>query len=209
MGILYNGVLGGFVNKTGPLVGRRIGKKNVVSALPHKSELPATELQGIQRTKFKVLRACLLNFNSLIQIGFRAGMAEARLDAAFTANYRAAISENPPGFRIDYDKLVLSRGKLQVLNALTASYLPDSQTLKFSWLSDVQNRINRETDFVCFSVYDSGLHAITNAMLLAKRSDLSYTMQLHQDFTAGELHCYVTVASATNKDVSNSVYLNL
>jgi hypothetical protein len=41
---------------------------------------------------------------------------------------------------------------------------------------------------------------------MARRRDLHYEMSLPPGYIGEELHCYIVVASAANKDTSNSAY---
>lgn len=209
MGILYNGIHGGFVNKTGPLIGRIVRKKNVVFALPHKSNKPDTAAQLCQRAKFKLLHTCLMEFIELIRVGFRNVVDITPLNAAFRASYPALVLGGAARLQVDYSKLVLSSGKLQPLNSLSAELIVDQRAVLFSWLAAPQNRLNRVADFVCMSVYSAERSIAVTSIGQVRRGELSCNLELPGNFLPGTLHCYVSVISADNKDVSNSVYLNL
>lgn len=71
MGILRKGIFGGFENRTGFLIGRRVRGKSVVTALRHEVLKPRTQAQIDQQLKFELVVSFLKWFKSLIAIGFK------------------------------------------------------------------------------------------------------------------------------------------
>nr|WP_068892136.1 DUF6266 family protein [Pedobacter panaciterrae] len=208
MGILYSGIHGGYQKRTGGLVGRRLGYKSVISAIPHKSLIPRSTGQLEQQIKVSLLSSFLRGFKPMINIGFAHHVKkQSPRNVALAHNYSIVFYDDYPDYQIDYSRLVCSRGKLQGLNSPLVTLGDEPDTIEFKWLPDLQNRLNRSTDYVCFAVYDAIRDITITAIKMAKRADLSYLMTLPSGYAGDELHCYIAVASASDKDTSNSTYL--
>ncbi|HMI01776.1 MAG TPA: DUF6266 family protein [Pedobacter sp.] len=209
MGILNGGLFGAFEKRTGPLVGRVVRKRNVISVVQHKSLLPRVQLQLEQQMKFRLLSVFLAALKELIAVGFRSATKQSPLNAAFRFNFQSVILGVYPSYTIDFARVLCSRGKLDGPRAAMVIWAPDEAGLIFSWLPDVQNRFNQHTDWVCFAVYCVANGLTATSLYAVRRADLSYSMALPPDFAGQQLHCYVCFASASGHEVSNSVYLNV
>lgn len=207
MGILYSGIHGGYQKRTGALVGRRLKNKSVISAIQHNSLIPRSAGQLVQQLKMGALNSFLKGFKSIINVGFANLKKQSPWNAAFTHNYPTVFYGEYPNYEIDCSQMVCSRGKLQGLNSPLIALGNEPNTIQIKWLPDVQNRLNRSTDYVCFAVYNATRNTTITAIKLAKRADLSYEMALPPRYIGEELHCYIVVASASDKDTSNSAYL--
>jgi hypothetical protein len=207
MGILYSGIHGGYQKRTGPLVGRRLRGKSVVSAIPHKSLIPRSAGQLTQQLKLSLLSPFLRGFKPIVNVGFSYAKKQSPMNAAFAQNFSILFDGDYPDYAIDYSQFLCSRGKLQGLNSPLVTLGDELNTIKFKWLPDLQNRINRSTDYVCFAVHNAARRTTITAIKMAKRADLSYLMSLPSEYADEELHCYIALASASNNDTSNSIYL--
>lgn len=209
MGILRNGIFGGFVQRTGPLVGRRVNGQNVISMIKHPAEKPFTKAQQDQQLKMAMLASFLKKCKSLVDIGFAGAKRYGNAFNAATAyNLKNAVKGSAPDYMINYEKFLFSRGKLNGPNTPVMTALSEDR-LVFSWLPIAQNEFNRYTDMACFMVYSEAKKMMICAVKVASRSDLSYVLLLPKGFIANERHCYMCFVSADGKVVSNSVYLGL
>lgn len=207
MGILYNGIHGGYQKRTGILVGRRLRSKCVISAVQHNSLTPRSAGQLAQQQKVSLLSSFLRGFKPIIDVGFVNLKKQSSLNGAFTCNFPIVLYGNYHEYKIDYSRVLCSSGKLQGLNSPLLTLGDALNTIRFKWLPDVQNRLNRSGDYVCFAVHNAARNITVTAIKMAKRADLGYQMVLPPGYTNNELHCYIVVASASDKDTSNSVYL--
>jgi hypothetical protein len=146
MGILNGGLFGAFEKRTGPLVGRIVRKRNVISVVQHKSLLPRVQLQLEQQMKFSLLSVLLAALKEMIAVGFQSATKQSPMNAAFRCNFRRVILGVYPEYTLDFAKLLCSRGKLSGPRAAMVMWAPDESGLVFSWLPDVQSRFNRSTD---------------------------------------------------------------
>ncbi|RZK61166.1 MAG: hypothetical protein EOO95_16865, partial [Pedobacter sp.] len=68
MGLIKQGILGGFRKKTGTVVGAYWRKLDVIRALPRNSGKGATQLQINQQLKFGLVTSFLSNISGLIDV---------------------------------------------------------------------------------------------------------------------------------------------
>jgi hypothetical protein len=208
MGILRKGIFDGFENKTGPLIGRRVKGKSVISAVQHRASKPRTQAQIDQQLKFKLVAGFLMWLKPLIAVGFKnVGGNTNAFNAAMKYNFKRIITGTSPDYQIDYPKLVYSRGSLFGPNNPAISL--GTHAVVINWQPDGQNQFNQHTDKASFLVYCPGKNAFIILIDGAERSALGYNMAIPQDFAGYDLHCYMSLASTDRKVVSDSVYLGV
>ena len=189
MGILYSGIHGGYQKRTGALVGRRLGSKSVISAIQHNLSAPSSARQLAQQQKISLLSSFLRGFKPIIDVGFVNLKKQNSSNTAFKHNFPIVLYGNYPEYKIDYSQVLCGRGKLQGLNSPLVTLANDLNTIRFNWLMDVQNRLNRSTDYVCFAIHNATRNFTITAIKNARRADLSYEMVLPSGYAYGELHC--------------------
>lgn len=204
MGILRKGIFDGFENKTGPLVGRKIKGRNIISALPHKTESKSTQAQLDQQKKFELVAGALKRLRRLIATGFKQGNKNA-FSAAMKYNFKRLITGSSPDFGIDYSKLVFSKGSLAGPNAPVINL--GINTVMFSWQPDTQTQFNQYTDKANFVIYCPAKNAFVLMIGGASRENLGYNMAIPANFEGHEMYCFMSFTSADGKAVSDSIYL--
>ncbi|MBB5440857.1 hypothetical protein HDC92_004561 [Pedobacter sp. AK017] len=208
MGIIRQGIFGGFENRTGGLVGRRLNGKNVISAPPHQTDKLMTQAQIDQQLKFGLVIQFLKRMTYLIKVGFKQGTGKGNaFNRAVKYNFGNIITGTSPDYSIDYTKLVFSRGSLAGPNA-PAIHL-ELNAVKVSWLPDAQTRFNQHRDRASFLVYCPGKNVIVTLTSSTERSALGYNIAVPQDFEGDEMYVFMAFVSADGKVVSDSVYLGL
>jgi hypothetical protein len=206
MGILRKGIFDGFENKTGPLIGRRVKGKSVISAVQHRTTKPRTQAQLDQQLKFELVVRFLCWFKGLIAVGFRdpAGKRNS-FNTAIKYNFKNIITGASPDYQIDYPKLVYSRGSLFGPNNPTVGL--GAYEVAINWQPDGQNQFNQHTDKASFLVYCPGKNAFVILISLVERSALGYSVAIPQDFAGHQVHVFMSFVSADGKVVSDSAYL--
>lgn len=208
MGILRKGIFGGFENRTGPLVGRRINGESVVSAVPHKATKPRTLAQIDQQVKLELVVSLLKWFKRLIAIGFRDPRGKKNsFNTAVKYNFKNIIIGNSPDYGIDYSKLVFSKGNLVGPNNPTISL--STGAVVINWHPDAQTQFNQYTDSANFMIYCPGKNCGVIVIGAADRSALTFVVGIPQNFAGHEIHGYMSFVSANGKAVSDTVYLGM
>jgi hypothetical protein len=207
MGILRNGIFGGFENRTGPLVGRVIRKRNVIAAIPHRSSSAKTQAQIDQQLKFALVSAFLKQFKQLIAIGFAEVKDHNAFNAAVKYNFKHIVAGMAPNYSIDYGKVVYSRGCLAGPNSPSVEV--DSDRLFISWWPHMQSALNQNTDRASFLVYCPDRDMAIVYRDRVTRVILGCALDLPEGLTGLRLQVYMSFVSANGREVSNSRYLGM
>jgi len=209
MGIIRNGILGGFSNKTGPLVGVVRKKLNIIKSLPVKTKKPPTPSQLLQRRKMSLVSSFLSEISELTDMGFTTlrGISDA-WNAAIAYNLKHGIKYDGLDLTFDYTKLSFSRGKLALPENTAIEALAD-HSVEFSWIYDGTENYDRTPGDQCtVLVYNPEKHRFVYQINAALRVDKFYVLQLPESFTGDIVYCYLSLISIKNKRlVSPSTYI--
>jgi len=206
MGILRKGVFGGFENKTGPLVGRSVNGKSVISVVKHKAAKPVTFNQLDHRLRFEMVVAVLKWFNDWIAIGFKGpGVGRNTFGAAVKYNFSSLVAGIAPTYYIDYSKLVYSRGSLA--GPHHAAIERHNDEVQLSWLPDVETQYNQYSDEASFVIYCPDKEMILKFRNRTTRVALGAVLSLPTGLEQADLYAWMSFSSADGKVVSDSVYL--
>jgi hypothetical protein len=206
MGIQKSGIIGPFRKKVGPAVGRRHMGQNLLTALPRKSNKPATTKQLEAQYLFGLLNSFLSTIDQLVNIGFKAFVKNnSPVNAAFAYNYDHAFVKEDGEYRINYPKLVYSRG--HIVTPEGAQVSPDAGKITFSWLPQNQSAYCQYTDQASFLVYNP---VKENVMILqgsVNRHAQSFVMEMPANYLGDTVHCYMSFASANGRLQGDSLYI--
>lgn len=205
MGILRSGVFGGFSNKVGASVGRRVNGQNIVTGLHHPSNKPFTADQHRQNYKFSLLNGFLSQLSPLIAIGFRNFTKKnTAYNAAFKFNFKTAFILVAEMYKINYPGIVYSRGNVCKPCCLQVSSA--AGFVNFTWAAETQTQFSRIIDRATFVIYNVNKNVFLAQRNAAQRQDLGYQFELPPDFAGDELHCYMNFNSENGKLTGESVY---
>ncbi|WP_285008357.1 DUF6266 family protein [Pedobacter faecalis] len=208
MGIQIWGAFGGFQKKTGALVGRRVNGQNVITAIPHPSELPPSEGQLSFRARFKLVVSFQKWITPLIRTGFRNAHKEKQnaFNAAFVYNYRNAVTGSGLNWTIDYPKFMYSSGMLGNAAGLEMQVNTDAQ-LDFSWTAVPDTGVGAASDKASFVVYNPAQDKFVVRADAALRSALTYDLAVPVNFSGDTVHVWMNFVSADGKTASNTLYV--
>ncbi|MBB5437715.1 hypothetical protein HDC92_001389 [Pedobacter sp. AK017] len=209
MGIIRQGVLGGFRKKTGSVVGAYWRTLDVIRGLPRISNKPPTEAQINQRFKFGLVTKFLARIGGLVDQGFgAAGGPTSAMNEAVSYNLREAITGVAPNFSIDYSKLKINRGKLLLANGIEVS-ITVAARIDFIWLNTVPDgKYKDATDRANVVVYNPVKDSLVVLPGAAARTALSYNLLVPGDYSGDEVHCYINFSSVIHKKmVSDTFYV--
>jgi len=207
MGFLTGGPYYNLIGRTGNNVGRRVRGKNVFSMRPHKSTKPPTEAQLEVRSKFGLMMSWLSWLSPLVEVGFQDHDAsESAMNACFSYNFKNAITGVSPNFRVDYPKVLYSKGKLSPAFDPEVALAP-AQGLDFNWTAELGNGVGSLTDMATVMVYNPTKDRFVVMTNAAPRSALTYTLTLPGDYAGTTIHCYISFVSVDGKMASNSTYI--
>jgi len=209
MGILRQGILGGFRNKAGSVVGSYWRTLDVIKGLPRMSGKAATPAQILQRDKFRIVTSGLTWIAPIIQTGFKAKSKIAtpmNLAVAYHLENAIKMTAGVPGF--DWTKLKFSEGKVVVPTDVSAG-TGAAGSIDFEWSNvGTDNRFKAATDKATVLVYNEDKDTYIFYENIVARSAGAYNMLLPGDFSGDQVYAYISFNSVTEKElVSNSMYL--
>jgi hypothetical protein len=208
MGIIKGGILGGFSNKTGAVIGAYWRTLNVMRGLPRKSGKAATQQQLDQQSKFRLIVSLLSKAKSVINRGYNSdGKIATSMNMAVSDNLAQAIMGASPLFAVDYPLVTFSKGSLDEATDVTLEGIATSK-VDFKWTYDGESSdtINA-TDEATLLVYNPIKGRFVKLEAAALRSELGFALQMPASYMGDTVHAYLIFFSQTNKKkVSNTTY---
>lgn len=209
MGLIRQGILGGFRKKTGTVVGAFWRRLDVIRALPRSSGKAPTQAQLNQQFKFGLVTKFLSNIGSLIDEGFKtAGATATPMNLAVSYHLKEAIMGLEPNFEIDLSKVKFSVGKLEL--PLDFMLAPQAgEMININWPhTEPDDKFIDGTDELSILVYNPIKEKFVKLKTTATRVDTTYDLQLPINFNGDEVHVYAAFVSVQKKLLkSNSFYL--
>ena len=206
MGIIRNGILGGFRNKVGNIVGSSWRTLDVIKAYPKASKKEKTQAQLDQQARFKIVSTIITDLAEVINVGFKAyGNVVTPRNAAFKVNMQY-VTGLSPNFSFNYELLQFSKGSLNSGRDVVVSTIAGSK-LKFAWSNDFEDPRESGTDMATLVVYSPELDKWVTLINAAPRSAKQYTLQMPASFMGHEVMCYLSFASATKRLASNTLLI--
>lgn len=209
MGLIKQGILGGFRKKTGTVVGAYWRKLDVIRALPRSSGKAPTQAQINQQVKFGLVTGFLSNFSALIDEGFMvASSISTPMNLAVSYHLKEAIAGVEPNFELDLPKVKFSLGKLEMPLNISVLAGPGG-TLDFTWThTESDDKFIDATDRLNVMVYNPLRQKFVKFKAVSLRSEMAYTALLPVNFVGDEVHVYVGFSSSKKKMLhANSAYL--
>lgn len=210
MGIIKNGILGGFRKKVGNISGAFWRDLNVIKSLPRPSGKPATAKQLEQRLKFALVTSFLSSMSELIEEGYRSGGSTSPMNEAVAYHLKNAVTGVAPNFKMDYTKLRFSTGKLSLPSSFSVDTTAPAK-VDFNWTLDgADHKYKDGTDVINVVAYNPTKNQFVTLMAAAPRSAQTYVLPLPLEFTGDSVHCMFSFSSTKKKNLhSQSVYVVL
>ena len=205
MGIIAQGILGGFSGKVGNIIGATWKGISYIRIKPVSVANPRTVGQVNQRNKFSATLAFLQPSLAFLKVGYKFYATKmSAFNAAMSYVIQNAITGTAPNFTIDYANALVSRGKLE--GVLGGGAAEVDGTLTASWTNNSAAGNARPDDKAMLLVYNS---TQKDAQILlddaATRTDGSITLELPETYVGGDqLQVYVAFQAADGSMVSDS-----
>jgi hypothetical protein len=136
MAFMRKGLMGGFTGKFGNQSGYLYRGKTMVRSLPGKRKGPPTTAQIIQREKFALVSKFLQPVGSFMtQVHKKAFKVMTGYNKLFSLNIQEIVTGEYPDFRIDFSKVLLTRGSLSNVRGVMITPLRTGY-LVFRWRDD-------------------------------------------------------------------------
>ena len=208
MGIINQGILGGFSGKVGPIVGCHWKSKYYIRAHAAKVSNPRTKKQQEQRGKFATAFSFLKLIKPFIRIGFK-GFAEKKsaFNAAMSYMLKRAVVGDGNEITIDFNRVLISTGSLMPVFESKAT-VSDNKMI-FNW-KDNSGMGNAEgTDIAMVLVYNKDKEEAVYDTEVGFRRNESSQLALPTNWQDDELVAYLSFRSADGYSVANSVRVSI
>ena len=207
MGLIKQGILGGFRKKTGSVVGAYWRKLDVIKALPRSSGKPATQPQIEHKQKFALVTAFLSKAGGLIDVGFRSDDTVTPMNRALSYHLKEAVIGVYPDYTIDMEKFKYSVGSLELPDTVSVELVIERK-IRFGWdrTTETDKYIN-PSDTVTVVAYNSAKQRFVKQVATTTRGTGEYELQFPEAFDGEEVDLYISFSSATKKINSESKYL--
>jgi hypothetical protein len=213
MGTIKTGILGNVSGKVGNVVGGTWKGINYLRTMAASVNNPNTELQASQRLKFGTVVKFQQPITEFLRVGFK-GQAQkmTAFNAAFSYNYRNALTGDFPEFAIDYPRVLVSRGNMAgAMNPGCSS--PEAAKVALSWDPAAGSGQGSDVDTAIYVLFNASRQEAVYSLNAGNRGDGGIEVSLPATFSGTEVHCYIAfmtmssvLAGQARNAISNSSY---
>lgn len=204
MGIIKQGILGGFSGKVGNVVGASWKGIDYIRSLPSSVSNPRTPGQVKQRTKFSMVQSFLTSMIPVIRIGFKNyASKQSAFNAATSYNVLNGVIGEGSDLELDYPNLLISRGSL--VSAPSPSVSLNLNDIIVEWDNSISGNASR-TDDVILLIHNKTKGESKYDINMFIRSTGEASTAIPANWNGDTLECYFVFVSEDGKQVSNSVY---
>ena len=208
MGIINQGILGGFSGKVGPIVGFRWKSNYYIRARAAKVSNPRTPKQQEQRGKFATAFSFLKAIKPFIRIGYKEFTQDkSAFNATMSYTLKRAVTGSGKEIRIDFDRALVSMGTLMPIFEGTATQ--NGNKMYFNWQDNSGMGNAEDIDIAMLLVYNKNKETAVYDTKTALRSSQHAELQLPSDWQDDELIAYLSFCSADGNTIANSIRLSV
>jgi hypothetical protein len=208
MARLKNGILGGITGKIGNIEGYMLNGEYIVRSRRRKSTKPRTEKQLANQQKFGTVNHFINPFIDFVIVGFNhsaIGKRQRPHNLAVSYQYKYAITGQYPDFTIDYSKVRVTEGSINIQN-INASVQLENNHLNFTWTPDLTFAYGN--DRVMLLAYAPALKEAVYTLCGAKRNKGIDVLELPDDSWKGQvIETYLSFRAENRMVCANSLYL--
>jgi len=203
MGIIKQGILGGFSGKVAKVVGASWKGIDYMRGIASSVANPQTVPQLSQRQKFSIVMNFLQPLSEFVKTGFKSyDVKMTCLNAAMAYNIRNAVQGAYPNYTIDYANALVARGNLaSPLNPAAAAGV--AGTVVITWDNNSGEIGATAADKTLIVGYNPAKHQAVSVNELAERADGTQTVTVPDSFSGDLVQCYMAFLSAEG-EVSKS-----
>lgn len=206
MGIISQGILGGFSGKVGNVIGASWKGIHYIRIKPASVANPRTEGQVNQRTKFSATLAFLQPSLAFLKVGYKFYASKrSAFNAAMSYVIQNAITGTAPNFSVDPATALLSRGKLTGASGTSGAH--SGGTLTVSWTDNQAEGNARPDDKALLLAYNPTRKESIMDLDAATRSAASGTLTIPAHYAGESVEVYMAFEAADGGMVSNSTHV--
>lgn len=207
MATYEKGILGGFSGKVGNVVGARWRGKNIMRSLPQRGNYIPSELQELQRERFKTVIAFLNPIKSVVGKYFGKKQGDkSPYNLATSYHLQEALVQTVDGFEMDYSKVLISKGDVRGLdNPVLAAAA--NQVLDLSWVDNSGQGNANPLDQLVVVVYAPELDLFQVYNPAGTREEAGVQITLPAYLATIKVEVWATFVTETGTNAAISTYL--
>jgi hypothetical protein len=201
-----HGIEGPFKGKIGPVIGSSWQHKAYMKSLPNTKRHPTpSDKQKLQQDKFKQIGSLMSTMQSVVLLGFKGDKKnQSAYNNAMSYAIKNAIDTTTTPYSIQYDKLLVTRGKCPDADDMTAAPGKPGEIV-FTWTDNTGIAGARADDKAVLIAYSPLRNRMTFTSKTATRSAGTATLKV--DLYAGQtLETYMSFLRGDGTEVSTSIY---
>lgn len=201
MGEILKGANGGFSGKAGSVIGSSWRSINYIRGLSKRSSKAPSELQVEQQKKFALVVSFLAPIKKLLEESF-SSMDTSRSTAynlGVHYNLDNAVTGEYPDFKIDFSKMVISRGSLVKPYGVSVRSM-EAGIVTVSW-PDLNNGANAySSDLAKIVLYNATKKVHILSIGEAKREDKEVAISVPEEFSNDEAEVLIYFTSTDGRN---------
>lgn len=206
MGKIKTGILGGFQGKVGTVIGSTWRGESIMRALPKSAAKAPSELQKLQRLKFKAVSEFLNPLRTTLSTYFGNDTGvKSKYNMATSYHITNAVEITEQGTQILYPRVLVAKGTLFGFQNLTTTHSETVITL--NWEDNTVFGNAKAEDTVNVVCYIEEVNTFYVFESIASRDGLTASVTLPQNFLGYNVEVYAFLYDSASKTASNSVYL--
>lgn len=209
MGKINQGILGGFRNKVGSVVGYFRYGEALMRGLAGSVSNPRTPHQEAARARFALIAKTVSAVQGFINVFYPQQGSMTRGNLAVRTNLQnGCIQGTGTNVTIDYTQFAPSYGGYLANPANPAASQGTGHTIDVSWTDNTG--VSPEvlsTDIVCVLLYNPSKNVATYDVSSASRLDASLTIAYPQLWVGDEVHVYLATRNIPGTVISDSQHI--
>lgn len=211
MARLKKGIIDQLSGTIGPVVGATWRGIPYIRTKPKKSnrkrKKKSSDAQAATRIRFGLAAKLLRDMRPIVELGFRDEAVEKTgMNAAISYTMKHAITGEFPDFKIAYDHVLISRGKLPNIDQVTV--VADApEVIRFNWTNNEGIGKASGEDKVLLVAFSAEHEAVVYKMGTTRYAGTEILNM--RAFSGRTVHTWISFLSADNRDVANSVYTGM
>lgn len=203
MGVIKQGIQGGFSGKVGPHVGSSWKGINVMRAMPTSVANPNTEAQQAQRSAFK--QTSMLASAILTSIIKPFWDREAVKMSGYNLFVKTNIVNATKELGFDFSKLQMSVGRMDAIRVDSFGH-NEVDKFQIAWDRDSTPLYSSGDDEAVVVILANDGSVIASKQLGVKRSVGAYQLSINGAIPEGLCHLYLFFVSPDKKTISKTAY---
>jgi hypothetical protein len=199
---------GHFTGKVGKLIGGKWNGVDYVRSIGIRKNTEATPSQQNHRSKMALTVNFTRTIKQVVKVGFRSvAVKMSGYNAAVRYLLKNAITGESPNYRIDYSKVIISRGEGRGMVGASVTS-PAAETITFNWnIKDVTGSV-KPTDKAILVAYCEAFNVSAFTIQGPERSTGTGSLAM-PEYSGQAVHTWLAFISADGKTVFDSSYTGM